>query len=65
MKRKARPRAIRDAEAVEQGVTRLRPFRTMFLLDVLQDRDSRPIFLWAAGVVLVGTLATTCSKGGI
>ena len=63
MKRKARPRAIRDAEAVEQGVTRLRPFRTMFLLDVLQDRDSRPIFLWAAGAVLVGTLAYHLLEG--
>jgi voltage-gated potassium channel Kch len=29
----------------------------MFLLDVLQDRDSRPILLWAASALLVGTLA--------
>jgi voltage-gated potassium channel Kch len=29
----------------------------MFLLDVIQDRDSRPVFLWAASALLVGTLA--------
>jgi len=63
MKREARPRAIRDAAAVEHGGTRLRPLQTMFLLDVLQDRDSRPIFLWAAGALLVGTLAYHLLEG--
>jgi voltage-gated potassium channel Kch len=29
----------------------------MLLLDVMQDRDSRPVFLWAASALLVGTLA--------
>jgi voltage-gated potassium channel Kch len=57
MKAKQSPRVIRKAEAVERGVTRLRPLRTMFLLDVIQDRESRPVFLWAASALLVGTIA--------
>ena len=57
MKRKAAPRVVEDAEALEHGVTRLRPLRTMFLLDVIQDRDSRPVFLWAASALLMGTVA--------
>ncbi|HMK08527.1 MAG TPA: potassium channel family protein [Anaerolineales bacterium] len=31
--------------------------RALFLLDVIQDRDSRPVFLWAASALLIGTLA--------
>lgn len=48
---------IKGAAALEHGASRLRPLRTMFLLDVIQDRDSRPVFLWAASALLVGTLA--------
>lgn len=33
------------------------PLRRLLLLDVLSDRDSRPIFLWAGGTLLLGTLA--------
>jgi voltage-gated potassium channel Kch len=28
----------------------------MLLLDVVRDRESRPMFLWAAGAFLIGTL---------
>lgn len=42
---------------VEQEIRTYRPIRSLFLLDVLSDRASRPIFLWAGAVLLVGTLA--------
>ena len=42
---------------VEQEIRTYRPIRSLFLLDVLGDRASRPIFVWAGAVLLVGTLA--------
>ena len=42
---------------VEREIRTYRPIRSLFLLDVLSDRASRPIFLWAGTVLLVGTLA--------
>jgi hypothetical protein len=38
-------------------MSRLRPFERLFLVDIIQDRESRPIFLWAAGALLAGMLA--------
>jgi hypothetical protein len=32
------------------------PLRRLFLMDVLRDRDSRPIFTWALAFLLLGTL---------
>jgi hypothetical protein len=46
-----------EVKTIERDVGRFRPLRTMFLLDVLQDRESRPIFFWAASALVVGTLA--------
>lgn len=41
---------------VEQEIRRVRPIRSLFLVDVLLDRDSRPAFIWALTTLLVGTL---------
>jgi hypothetical protein len=46
-------------EAVEEEVqeevrTKRRPFRTLFLLDVFSDPDSRPALLYAVSALLVG-----------
>jgi voltage-gated potassium channel len=38
-------------------MNRRRPLRRLLLLDVLSDRNSRPVFLWAGGTLLLGTLA--------
>jgi voltage-gated potassium channel Kch len=35
---------------------RRNPIKRMLLLDLLEDRESRPIFLYAAGTVIVGAL---------
>ena len=44
----------RDAE---QDVRRYHPLQTLFLVDILRDRDSRPAIFWALGTLLVGTFA--------
>jgi voltage-gated potassium channel Kch len=45
----------REAKQIEREAKRLKPLQTLFLLDVIADRDSRPIFLWAAGALVLGT----------
>jgi len=42
---------------VEQDVRRYHPLQTLFLVDILRDRDSRPAIFWALGTLLVGTFA--------
>lgn len=39
------------------------PIRNLFLFDILKDRDSRSTVLWAAGTLLLGTLAYTLMEG--
>ena len=43
---------VEDADEKEAG--RYHPIRSLFLVDVLRDRDSRPAILWALGTLLVG-----------
>lgn len=40
---------------LEQEIRRVHPLRSLFLMDVLHDRDSRPAFLWALSTLLIGT----------
>ena len=35
---------------------KMHPVRNLFLVDVLRDKDSRPVFIWAGTVLLLGTL---------
>lgn len=42
---------------VEEDFRIYHPFRSLFMLDILRDRDSRPALLWALGTLLGGTLA--------
>ena len=51
------PDPQRPVKQVEREIRTYRPIRSLFLLDVLSDRASRPIFIWAGAVLLVGTLA--------
>ena len=41
---------------IEKDVKVYRPIRSLFLLDVISDRDSRPVILWAAAALAIGTL---------
>ena len=43
-------------EHVEKGIKRPRAIRKLFLLDVLQDRQSRTPLLWAGTTLLIGSL---------
>jgi|APFre7841882724_1041349.scaffolds.fasta_scaffold63324_2 hypothetical protein len=56
MSRGVEERVIDGAKAVEHGVARAKPLRNLFLVDVIQDRGSRSIFLWAAAALLIGML---------
>jgi voltage-gated potassium channel len=47
---------LEPAEDVEKEIRKYRPIRSLFLLDVLRDRDSRPVLIWAGAALLVGTL---------
>ena len=41
---------------VEKEILSYRPLRSLFLLDLLQDRDSRPVLMWVLTTLLLGTL---------
>jgi hypothetical protein len=44
-------------QEVTQGIRKFRPIQTLFMLDVIRDRDSRPVFYWAAAALLIGVVA--------
>jgi voltage-gated potassium channel len=46
----------RPIKNVEKEIATFRPVRSLFLLDVLRDRDSRPVLTWALFTLLLGTL---------
>ena len=48
---------------VEKEFRRYRPIQSLFLMDVLGDRDSRPAFLWALSTLLVGTIFYHWAEG--
>jgi voltage-gated potassium channel len=47
----------RPIKHAQKEISVYRPIRSLFLLDVLRDRDSRPVLLWAGIALLAGTLA--------
>ena len=50
------PKLKNKVEEVEEDVVRFRPIARLFLLDVIADKESRSVFIWAASALLVGTL---------
>jgi voltage-gated potassium channel Kch len=44
-----------DASPAERPSARLHPIGSLFLLDVLRDRESRPVFILAGFALLLGT----------
>jgi voltage-gated potassium channel Kch len=51
------PKLLKEADEVEKDLARFRPIRRLFLLDVMADKESHPVFIWAATALLVGTIA--------
>jgi len=41
---------------IRKEVRTLHPLQRMLLLDVIRDKESRPVFYWAAGVLAIGTV---------
>ena len=52
----AEPEPPEPVEKIEQDFRTYRPIQTLFLMDVLRDRDSRPVLFWAMSVLAIGTL---------
>jgi voltage-gated potassium channel len=48
---------------VKKEIKRYRPIQSLFLVDVLRDRESRPAFLWALSTLLLGTLFYHWAEG--
>ena len=48
---------------VKQTIRTYHPIKTLFMVDVLQDRDSRPTFYWTAATLLVGTFVYHLLEG--
>ena len=43
-------------EHAEQEIRTYRPIQSLFMLDILRDRDSRPVLIWALSTLLLGTV---------
>ena len=43
-------------EEVVQARKRIRPLQRLLLLDVFRDKESRPVFYWAAGMLVAGVV---------
>jgi voltage-gated potassium channel len=43
-------------ERVERDRERIRSLKRLLLLDVISDKESRPVFYWAGGMLLGGVL---------
>src|SRR5829696_4074387 len=52
----ANDRQVRRAK-VKRNIKTYRPIQSLFLWDVLKDRDSRPVFYFAIGILAFGTFA--------
>ena len=50
------PKLLNEVEEAEKDVVRFRPIARLFLLDVIMDKQSRSVFIWAASALLIGTM---------
>ena len=41
---------------LQKDIHEYRPIKSLFLVDILQDRDSRPMLMWAGTTLLIGVL---------
>jgi voltage-gated potassium channel Kch len=56
MGRMMSPKLPNKADEVEKDQVRFRPIARLFLLDVVSDKESRSVFIWAASALLIGTI---------
>lgn len=50
-------------DRLEEEVATVRPIKRLFLLDVLQDKESRPLLMWAGAMLLVGVVVYRWLEG--
>jgi voltage-gated potassium channel len=50
-------------QAVGEEIRAVHPLKSLFLVDVLRDPDSRPAILWALSTLLIGTLFYHWAEG--
>ena len=50
------PKILKEAGEVEKSLVRFGPIKRLFLLDVIADKQSRSVFIWAASALLIGTI---------
>jgi voltage-gated potassium channel Kch len=50
------PKLQKEVDEVEKDLVRFKPIRRLLLLDVMADKESRTVFIWAASALLAGTL---------
>jgi hypothetical protein len=50
------PEPQRPIREVEREIRHYRPVQSLFMLDILRDRDSRPVLMWALLTLALGTL---------
>ena len=43
-------------QEAKQDFRRVRPLQRLLLVDVFRDKESRPVFYWAGGMLLAGVL---------
>ncbi len=52
-----------QSKTIRVEVRTVRPLQRLLLLDVLRDKGSRPVFYWAATVLVLGTIAYHMLEG--
>lgn len=50
------PEPQRPIREVEKEIRHYRPVQSLFMVDILRDRDSRPVLMWALLTLALGTL---------
>ena len=50
------PKLQNEVKGAEKDLVRFRPIARLFLLDVIADKQSRSVFIWAASALLIGTM---------
>ena len=47
---------VKEVETVGREIRTIRPVQKFLLMDVMRDKESRPIFYWVIAVLIIGTL---------
>lgn len=54
---------IKEAETVGHEIRTIHPIQKFMLVDVMRDKESRPIFYWVLAVLIIGTLVYHLLEG--